>query len=134
LDCVRVQLKRVCSARGGGVWARYLEEVVSTYNRTFHRTIKMTPAEALKAAHPLPGSPPAAYIAAATLRHQIMDNTAKAGRYNLEVVARERAKVLEPLRIGEAVLVGVPRERKKHSVVTGKCVDRCSQPRTRACD
>jgi hypothetical protein len=118
-----VQLKRLVTGLDPGHFARHLQSVVDNYNKTRHRTIKMTPEDALGAIDPPSGAPAEEFVKVARLRETIKQNTAAAGMDNLNRVRKERAKLLPPLAAGDLVLVSAGPAKKKHSSSVGQYVN-----------
>jgi len=119
---VSFQIKKLILGSHPGHFSAHVAEVIANYNNTYHRTIRMTPLEALRALTPSRDAPPEAWRLAATVREEIRHNIARMGVQNLSRVKAEFAKTLELISVGDTVIVCVEVPKKKHSPSHGRYV------------
>lgn len=96
-----------------------VNRVILEYNQSYHRTIKMTPLEALGRSADPRLSVKERLEHTKEVHERVIANTAAAGQYNLDRVRAERVKQLPALVLGEQVMVAAASKRKRHGTERG---------------
>lgn len=96
-----------------------VNRIILEYNQSYHRTIKMTPLQALGRSADACLSIDEQQMLTKEVHERVIANTAAAGQYNLERVRAERVKHLPPLALGERVMVAATSKRKRHGTERG---------------